>query len=136
MVYLISRLSMFALRCTSWGIVRLSVRIDGLYVHCRPSGISWYLTWINPDDTTSGRKVDSTVACLDDTWQRPDLFRCAHQSIEIIEPFDSHGVAMVCKSTLYFIGFNVHYAGKAVQPHISVRVARDTRDTLQGFHIR
>src|ERR1700733_2625348 len=109
--------------------------MDGLYVHCGPSGISWYLTWINPDDTTSGRKVDSTVARLDDTWQRPDLFRGAHQSIEIIEPFDSHRVAMICESTLYFIGFNVYYPGKAVEPHIAVRVARDARDTFQVFHI-
>ena len=94
------------------------------------------MTRIYPDDTTSGGKVNSPVACLDHTRQRPDLFRGAQQSIEMIEPFDGHSVAMIGKCTLYFRGRNVNYPGKAVQPHISVRIARDTGDAFCRFRIR
>src|ERR1700722_707718 len=116
-------------------IVRFSVCIDGFNAGYWSNGVSWYLTWIDPYDTTSGRKVNSTIPRLDHRRQRSNLFRGTHQSIEVIEPFGSYRVAVFCKSTLQFISPNVHDAGQAVQPHIASGIDRDTRDTFQGFRI-
>src|ERR1700723_2252744 len=51
-------------------IVRFVVCMDGFDVGYGPKSVSWYLTRIHPYDTTSGRKVNSTILRLDHGRQR------------------------------------------------------------------